>query len=97
MIPLIQALKRWGRREGVFIWTQLVKEISTLMENGVYLVEAVNVAEWYYNPKLRRLFFLAPHWFTNSSKKAQDLGFGYYRLNTGKKMHKLKKDAGYLA
>ncbi len=65
-VPLEKALERWGAVEGVFIWTEMVNELKKLSDNGVWVIEASDIREWYFDPKLRRCHYLAPHWFASS-------------------------------
>ena len=73
----------------------MIKELLTFWQNGVYPVEASNVFEWYFNPKQRRLYYLAPHWLTSSMSKANEIGYGKYRLAKYKKTIKLESESGY--
>jgi len=78
VICLNSAIDNWGKQEGIFIWTQMILELQRLAECGVIVVEASDFKHWYYDPFKRRLYFLAPHWFTMSQKKANTLGMGKF-------------------
>ncbi len=95
-VPLIQALDRWGKTEGTFIFTQLVKELKSFIDLGIPVIEATNLEEWFFDPKSRRLYFMAPHWFASTFSKANQLGFGKFR-DSHQILKKLKGESGMLA
>lgn len=68
----------------MFILTQILYELENLRSHGVYVVEGTAVENWFYDPSRRRVFFHAPHWLTFSKEKANTLGFGKVKFDSGR-------------
>lgn len=57
----------------------MIRELQSFIDFGIPVIEASSLQEWYYDPERKRLYFMAPHWFVSSAKKADQLGYGKFK------------------
>ena len=75
----------------------MLTELQTFIDTGVFIIEASNYGEWYFDRVKRRIYFLAPHHFTSSLAKASELGFGKFRGQDCRDPVRLRGRSGMLA